>query len=1006
MTPERYEQIGRLYQSALEREPTGRAAFLTEACGADDELRREVESLIAASEQVGDFIEQPPDDVAAAWQVASALPQSGFGHYRMLSLLGRGGMGEVWLAEDTQLSRKVAIKLLPAEFTTQPERVRRFAQEARAASALNHPNIITVHEIGETDSTHYIVTEHVEGETLRQQMNAAPEKRMPPTAAVAVAAQIAAALAAAHEAGIVHRDIKPENVMVRRDGYVKVLDFGLARVTEPVSPVIDSPGTTLSTDSGIVMGTPRYMAPEQARGERVDGGADLWSLGVMLYEMLAGRGPFAGTTPGEMIASILRDEPLPLTEAAPDVPPELARIVSQALQKKRAERYQTAQALLADLKQLQRELEIASAEKSPGRKEWFGTPRKWRRAAIVVLAGLLIAAMVVWFYFRRQPVLTDKDTILLADFENRTGEEFFDQMLRQGLEIQLQQSPFLNLFPDAQARQELRLMQRALHERVTAELAREICVRKNLKAFITGSIAPLGSHYVITLTAVNGQSSAVISRTQVEAEKKEQVLRALSQAAAQLREALGENLSLIQLSNQSLEEVTTTDLEAFRFYAQGAEQALRGNSAESLATLQRAVERDPQLGMAWSLMAVMHSNFGQPELAAECAARAYAVRDRLSEREKMRITYWYHRFVTGNLPQQLETVLLQQRLFPGTMDRGNIDLGLTYFPPGQFEQAAAAYRESIRLMPAFLQPYRFLAWSLLRLNRFAEAEETTNQALRLNAELADLHVIQYHLAFIKGDVAEMQRQNEWARGTMNEHLASDWQAQAEAFKGRWRQSQESARRAIDLAARAGMKELAARYATEQALRGAIFGACRQAKPDAARGLQFFRSRIALPRAALALALCGEADQAQPLVTELSARYPEDTLIHFIWLPVIRAAIELQHDNAAQAIEKLQAATRYEAAAEFWPQFLRGQAYLKLGRGAEAAAEFQKILDHRGHAPLSPMYPLAHSGLARAAALTGDVTQRRQAYKDFLALWKEADSDLPVLTQTKLEFEVK
>jgi tetratricopeptide (TPR) repeat protein len=921
----------------------------------------------------------------------------------MLSLLGRGGMGEVWLAEDTQLSRKVAIKLLPAEFTTQPERVRRFAQEARAASALNHPNIITVHEIGETDSTHFIVTEHVEGETLRQRMNAEPEKRMKLSDAIEIAAQIAAALSAAHEAGIVHRDIKPENVMVRRDGYVKVLDFGLARMTEPVSPVPDSQGSTLSTDSGIVMGTPRYMAPEQARGERVDGRADIFSLGVMLYEMLAGRGPFAGSTPGEMIASILRDESPPLNSLAPEAPPELERIIGQALQKNRAERYQTAGALLAELKQLQRELENASVSV---RRRRFGALRKRRRAAIVVLAGLIIAALVGWFYFRRQPVLTDRDTILLADFENRTGEEFFGEMLRQGLAIQLQQSPFLNLFPEAQAQQELRLMQRQPHERVTAELAREICVRKNLKAFITGSIAPLGSHYVITLTAVNGQSSDVISRTQVEAEKKEQVLQALSQAAAQLREALGESLSSIQLSNQSLEEATTADLEAFRFYAQGAEQALRGNSAESLATLQRAVERDPRLGMAWGLMAVMHSNFGQPELAAECAARAYAVRDRLSEREKMRITYWYHRFVTGNLPQQLETVLLQQRLFPGTMDRGNIDLGLTYFPPGQFEQAAAAYRESIRLMPAFLQPYRFLAWSLLRLNRFAEAEETTNQALRLNAELADLHVIQYHLAFIKGDVAEMQRQNEWARGTMNEHLASDWQAQAEAFKGRWRQSQESARRAIDLAARAGMKELAARYATEQALRGAIFGACRQAKPDAARGLQFFRSRIALPRAALALALCGEADQAQPLVTELSARYPEDTLIHFIWLPVIRAAIELQHDNAAQATEKLQAATRYEAAAEFWPQFLRGQAYLKLGRGAEAAAEFQKILDHRGHAPLSPMYPLAHSGLARAAALTGDVTQRRQAYKDFLALWKEADSDLPVLTQTKLEFEVK
>ena len=899
--------------------------------------------------------------MAAAWQTAaSALPQGGFGHYRMLSLLGRGGMGEVWLAEDTQLSRKVAIKLLPAEFTTQPERVRRFAQEARAASALNHPNIITVHEIGETDSTPYLVTEHVEGETLRQQMNAAPEKRMKPTAAVAVAAQIAAALAAAHEAGIVHRDIKPENVMVRRDGIVKVLDFGLARVTEPASPVTDSQAPTLSTDSGLVMGTPRYMSPEQARGEKVDARTDLFSLGVTLYEMLAGRGPFTGATPGELIASILRDEPPPLSLLSPETPPELDRIISQALQKNRAERYQTAAALLTDLKQWQRELEIVSAErKSSARKGPFRIPPKRRRAALVVLVGLILAALVVWVYTRRQPVQTSKDTILLADFENRTGEEFFDQMLRQGLEIQLQQSSFLNLFPDAQARQELRLMQRDPHERMTAELAREICFRKNLKAFITGSIAPLGSHYVITLTAVNGQSSTVLFRTQVEAERKEQVLQAISQAATQLREALGESLSSIQLSNQSLEEATTADLEAFRLYAQGVEQALQGKPGEALVMFRRAVERDPNLGMAWGLMATLHNNFGQPELAAECAAKAYAVRDHVSEREKVRITYWYHRFVTGNLPQQLETVLLQQRLFPGTMDRGNIDLGIIYLQHGQFEQAAAACRESIRLMPAFPQPYFFLALSLLRLNRFAEAEETTRQALRLNAEIADLHVIQYHLALINGDAAEMQRQNEWARGTTNEYLASDWQTQTAAFTGRWKHSQEFARRAIDFAARAGMKELAAHYATEQALRGAVFGDCSQAKRDAAQGLQFFRSRIALPRAALALALCGEATQAKPLISELLARYPEDTLINFIRLPAIRAAIELQRGNSSQAIEQLQAAARYEAAAEFWPQYLRGQAYLKLGRGTEAAAEFQKILDHRGYAPLSVLYPLAH-----------------------------------------------
>jgi serine/threonine protein kinase/Tfp pilus assembly protein PilF len=390
---DRWEQIERLYHAALEREPDAREAFLVEVCAGDDDLRREVAGLLACDIPSDSFIQSPAIEIAARALAAEPLIETSnksmgsliagaqIGHYQLLEPLGRGGMGEVHLAFDTRLGRKVAVKLLPAKFTTDASRVRRFEQEARAASALNHPNIITIHEIGEVRTeagdTHYIVTEYVEGETLRQRVANAPQGRLSPAEALDVAAQIATALATAHEAGIAHRDIKPENVMTRRDGIVKVLDFGLAKLTEPESPVIDSQDPTLTrnnTDAGVVMGTPRYMSPEQARGEKVDVRTDIFSLGVMLYEMVAGRPPFVGVTPNETIAAILRDEPPPLAECAPDAPPEMEEILSKTLSKNREERYQAVSELLADLQRLKCRLEqdklihitLKSLAKQPG----------------------------------------------------------------------------------------------------------------------------------------------------------------------------------------------------------------------------------------------------------------------------------------------------------------------------------------------------------------------------------------------------------------------------------------------------------------------------------------------------------------------------------------------------------------------------------------------------------------------------------------------------------------
>ena len=740
MTPERYEQIGQLYHAALEREPADRAAFLAEACG-DDELRREVASLLSSHEQAESFIERPPNDVAAGWQAAAAsLTDTRFAHYQMLSVLGIGGMGEVWLAEDTQLGRKVAVKLLPAEFTTDAGRVRRFSQEARAASSLNHPNIITIYEIGEaateTGTTHYIATEYVEGETLRRHIAAAPDHRMRLSEALDVAIQSAAALAAAHEAGIAHRDIKPENVMMRRDRIVKVLDFGLAKLTEPAAPpALDTELPTLlgDTETGMVMGTPRYMSPEQARGEKVDARTDVFSMGVLLYEMVTGRVPFSGTTPGEVIAAILRDEPPPLAEGLPEAPPELERIISKALRKDRAERYQTAQDLLADLKDLRQMIESGTGPRTPHARR--------KGPVIAAAAAIILAAIVGWFYFNRHPALTEKDTILLADFENKTGEEIFDgTLLKQALAIQLQQSPFLNLFPEPRVQQTLRLMGRPPNERVTAAIAGEICVRQSLKALIAGAIAPLGSHYVITLEAINGQSGESLARQQVEAESREQVLRSLSQAASELREKLGESLSSIQRFDKPLQEATTSNLEAWKAWSLGVENSYSGRIMEAVQFYKRAIDLDPEFAMPYSVLSTVYGNTGRPGIAAEYAEKGYKLKDRVSEYEKMRITTFYYGFATGDLSKRIDLLKLLKTTYPRD-GSGLTDLAMTYSQIGQFDQAVAETRESILINPIFAPSYRALGYALLHLNRFVEAKDVLGQALQQKINTTDFHYV-------------------------------------------------------------------------------------------------------------------------------------------------------------------------------------------------------------------------------------------------------------------------
>jgi serine/threonine protein kinase/Flp pilus assembly protein TadD len=1034
MTPERWQKAKEIFNSAIHRAPGQRSAFLSEACGKDEALRKEVELLIESHEREGSFIDSPAYEAAADLLAGDQelKPGQTIGQYEILLMLGRGGMGEVYLAHDTKLRRKVALKFLPASFTKDQERLRRFEREARAASALNHPNIVTIYEVGETDGHHFISTELIEGQTLRQQMRSSIKLGR----ALDIASQVAGALAAAHAAGIVHRDIKPENVMLRRDGYVKVLDFGLAKQTTQQAATTDPEGPTRSliqTHPGVVMGTVYYMSPEQARGLEVDARTDIWSLGVLLYELVAGRPPFEGATPTDVIIALAEHDPIPLQHYASAAPAQLERIVRKALAKDREERYQTARDLQLDLKSLKEELEIGAKLKGLHRAEASSeaatfeatvptvandtaasaAPRPTSiasgfvpqikshpRIVLISLAILVVAAITALFYFTRQPALTQKDTILLADFVNTTGDPTFDgSTLKQALAVQLRQTPFLNLFPEESVHETLRYMGRSENERITRQIGREICQRRGLKAQLVGTISSLGRNYVITLEAVIGLTGETIASQQVEAEGKEQVLKSLGQAALDLRKQLGESLSTLQKYNAPIEQATTSSLEALNAYSKGLEQIYRGDYKQALPLFNRAVELDPNFAGAYVWLSWTYANFGDLAKTADSAAQAYALRGRVTELEKLRIDEIYHLFTTGDFEKQKEADELIKRLYPSD-SLAPASLGFGYIRIGQFEPALAEFREAIRLNPDESHYYGNTAIILARLNRFDEARETIKLAQGRGLDWSVYLLVLYQISVVQGNATEAQQQLELIRKVDGEGAALNAEARGAIFSGRWQKAQELYHRI------AALSNKSSSYGT---IAGALLGFCQSGSDDIKQALAI--SQINSPVQVMYVpvlangSLCGDAGEAQKLADEQKRRYPNSTLVKVYSEPIIRAAIALQRDRADEAIEFLNAALPYEGgSAAFWPNYLRGQAYLRLRHGTRAAAEFQKILDHRGWDPLSPFYPLAHLGLARALSLAGDTAGSRKAYQDFFAMWKDADADLPIMIAAKREYE--